>query len=127
MAAKITECRIAGEQDIYRSLRHHPPDYLISCKGAFQPYSGESPWTAPYLVIKSDINTETGTTCSRGQVALSASIPWGSSLTINMQPVNHEEIIRHMCVGGCLFIFYFFLGLHPRHMEFPRLGAESEP
>ena len=27
MVAKITECRIAGEQDIYRSLRHHPPDY----------------------------------------------------------------------------------------------------
>ena len=24
------------------------------------------------------------------------------------------------------FIFFFFLGPHPRHIEFPRLGVESE-
>ena len=25
-----------------------------------------------------------------------------------------------------LFFLFFFLGLHPKHMEVPRLGAESE-
>ena len=25
-----------------------------------------------------------------------------------------------------LFIYFCFLGLHPRHMEVPRLGVESE-
>ena len=26
----------------------------------------------------------------------------------------------------CFFFFFFFLGPHPQHMEFPRLGVESD-
>ena len=29
-------------------------------------------------------------------------------------------------IKGNLFSFFFFLGLHPGNMEFPRLGVESE-
>ena len=34
-------------------------------------------------------------------------------------PPNH-------CISSQLF-FFFFLGLHPRHVEFPRLGVQSAP
>lgn len=42
IVAKITECKIVGEQDIYRILKHHPPDNFISYKGKFHVYNGES-------------------------------------------------------------------------------------
>ena len=33
-------------------------------------------------------------------------------------------LVRSVCM--CLFIYFAFLEPHPRHMDFPRLGVESE-
>ena len=35
-------------------------------------------------------------------------------------------IFFHVLCEQKFLIFFFFLGLHPQHMEVPRLGVESE-
>ena len=44
-----------------------------------------------------------------------------------MQIVRREKKIILGSRFFFLFSFFFFLGLHPWHMEVPRLGVESEP
>ena len=45
--------------------------------------------------------------------------------TSKPQPAVLGHILRHLLVY--VFIYYFvLLGLHPWHMEAPRLGVESE-
>ena len=41
--------------------------------------------------------------------------------------VSNQQITK-LCLWWCfVFVFFFcFLGLHPRHMEFPRQGVKSE-
>ena len=39
--------------------------------------------------------------------------------------IQIRVVLGNVIITYCLF-FFFFLGPHPRHMEVPRLGAESE-
>ena len=40
--------------------------------------------------------------------------------------LNLAPQFTFLFVQGLFFSFLVFLGLHPWHMEFPRLGVESE-
>ena len=39
---------------------------------------------------------------------------------------SRDGAAGHWGNGGLFFFFFVFSGLHPRHMEVPRLGDESE-
>ena len=41
-----------------------------------------------------------------------------------MFALNHLAGVAYLTL--LIFLFFIFLGLHPRHMEFPRLRVESE-
>ena len=39
---------------------------------------------------------------------------------------SNNGVFKNLISCTCLFFFFFFLGPHPRHMEVPRLGIQSE-
>ena len=39
--------------------------------------------------------------------------------------IGSRCVISSNCI--CICIFFCFLGLHPQHMEVPKLGVKSEP
>ena len=45
---------------------------------------------------------------------------------IVMQCGNHVDCVYERLFIFFIFVFLSFLGLHPQHMELPRLGVESE-
>ena len=54
--------------------------------------------------------------------------PVNSPKYLRRNDINSAETLKRIEKGGvCLFVCLFvFLGPHPRHMEVPRLGIESE-
>ena len=49
-----------------------------------------------------------------------------SSLNGIVREGLHLHFICHVYICICIYIYFVFLGLHPWHMEVPRLGGESE-
>ena len=48
---------------------------------------------------------------------------------ISLLDKPHNLLLGSLChetITVCLVSFLFFLGLHPRHVEVPRLGVKSE-
>ena len=67
----------------------------------------------------------------RGRGSRSLQLPCGSQLRLRLFPWPRNLHMPHAArekEGFVLFLFLFFcfLGLHPWHMELPRLGVESE-
>ena len=55
--------------------------------------------------------------------------PWWCFAPFQCQKEAERERKPRSNIVFCFILFYFifcFLGLHPRHMEAPRLGVESE-
>ena len=49
------------------------------------------------------------------------------SVVRELDPMHSEVISIYLFLAFKFFFFFFrFLGLHPRHVEVPRLGVESE-
>ena len=46
-------------------------------------------------------------------------------ILIFMQSETYEEVLVQFYLF-IIYLFFVFLGLHPRHIEVPRLGIESE-
>ena len=40
--------------------------------------------------------------------------------------ISQSEVGLRVCISFSFFFFFVFLGPHPRHMEVPRLGVQSE-
>ena len=60
------------------------------------------------------------------KIRLVAGFPGGKDVTVTWEGYekNFLEVRITFCIFFFFFLFFVFLGLHPQHMEVPRLGVE---